>query len=453
VAGAAVIPVVDAGLGNSAYVVDLGEGRALAVDASRDLRAVRAITRSRGLHIAFAADTHLHADFLSGAVQLAAEDGAVILGSAAGHRLFPHRGLDDGDEVDLGGLTLRAWATPGHTGEHLSYLLTDGTDLLGVFTGGSLIVGAAARTDLVSPDQTEALARAQYASLHRLAALPDATAVYPTHGAGSFCSAPASAERTTTIGQEKAANQLMAAPDEDAFAKMLLSSLGSFPAYFGLLAEKNRQGPAVLRGEPAVTALDAARVQTLKNMGTQIIDVRPAAAYADAHIPGSLAIPSRDAFATWLGWLAPSLDTTLVFVRDADQDPAEIAWQALKIGYDNLAGELAGGMPAWAGAGLPVAAISRLGYTQVDTAQVVDVRQAAEYHDGHVPGARNIELGVLGEFAPALTGGPVVTMCGHGERATTAASVLERAGHTSVAILLGGPEDWARATSRPLEAG
>jgi glyoxylase-like metal-dependent hydrolase (beta-lactamase superfamily II)/rhodanese-related sulfurtransferase len=445
--------VVDAGLGNSAYVVDLGDGRALAVDASRDLRAVRAITRSRGLQIAFAADTHLHADFLSGAVQLAAEDGAEILGSAAGHRLFPHRGLADGDDVDLGGLTLQAWSTPGHTGEHLSYLLTDGTDLLGVFTGGSLIVGAAARTDLVSPDQTEALARAQYASLRRLAALPDATAIYPTHGAGSFCSAPPSAERTTTIGREKAANPLMAAPDEDAFAKMLLSSLGSFPAYFGLLAEKNRQGPAVLRGEPALTALDVARVQTLKNGGTQIIDVRPAIAYADAHIPGSLAIPLRDAFATWLGWLVPSLGTSLVFVRDPDQDPAEIAWQALKIGYDNLAGELAGGMPAWARAALPVAAIPRLNYTQVDSAHVVDVRQAGEYQGGHLPGALNIELGVLDEFAPAVTGRPVVTMCGHGERATTAASVLERSGQTGVAILLGGPDDWARATSRPLEAG
>lgn len=452
-AGTAIIPVVDAGLGNSAYVVDLGDGRALAVDVSRDLRAVRAITRSRGVQIAFAADTHLHADFLSGAVQLAAEDGAEILGSAAGRRQFPHRGLADGDEVDLGGLTLRAWSTPGHTGEHLSYLLTDGTDLLGVFTGGSLIVGAAARTDLVSPDQTETLARAQYASLRRLATLPDATAVYPTHGAGSFCSAPPSAERTTTIGREKAANPLMAAPDEDAFTKMLLNSLGSFPTYFGQLAEQNRQGPALLQGEPALPALSAAQVKALKDAGTQIIDVRPAATYADAHIPGSLAIPLRDAFATWLGWLVPSLETSLIFVRDPDQDPAEIGWQALKIGYDNLAGELAGGLSAWTEIGQPLASISQLEHMQVDPAQVVDVRQANEYRDGHVPGARHIELGALRESALGLAGEPVVTMCGHGERATTAASVLERAGHSSVAIVLGGPDDWSQATSRALEGG
>jgi glyoxylase-like metal-dependent hydrolase (beta-lactamase superfamily II) len=195
VAGTPIVPVLDEGLGNSAYLVDLGDGRALAVDVPRDLRAVRAAAGRHGLTAAFAADTHLHADFLSGALQLAAEDGAQILASAAGGRAFGHRGLADGDEVDLGGLTLRAWATPGHTAEHLVYLLLDGAQVLGVFTGGSLLVGAAARTDLSGPEQTEPLARSQYASLARLLTLSDATPVYPTHGAGSFCSAPPAAGR------------------------------------------------------------------------------------------------------------------------------------------------------------------------------------------------------------------------------------------------------------------
>src|SRR6266540_1564131 len=132
------------------------------------------------LRVVYAADTHLHADFLTGARQLAADHGATILASAAGRRRFPHRGLGDGDAVDLGGLTLQAIATPGHTDEHLSFLLRDGATPVGVFTGGSLIVGSAARTDLLGPDRTQELARAQYASLHRLAALPDATAVWPT---------------------------------------------------------------------------------------------------------------------------------------------------------------------------------------------------------------------------------------------------------------------------------
>ena len=181
---AAVVPVVDEGLGNSAYLVDLGEGRALAVDVPRDLRAVRAAAHRHDLKIAFAADTHLHADFLSGARQLAADGGAQVLASAAGGSAFDHRGLADGEEVDLGGLMLRAWATPGHTAEHVAYLLLDGAQVLGVFTGGSLLVGAAARTDLSGPERTEPLARAQYTSLYRLLTLPDATPVYPTHGAG-----------------------------------------------------------------------------------------------------------------------------------------------------------------------------------------------------------------------------------------------------------------------------
>jgi len=184
------IPLVDEGLGNSAYLADLGDGRALAVDASRDVRALRRAASRRGLTVAFAADTHLHADFLTGAVQLAADEGAAVLASAAGRRAFPHTALADGDEVDLGGLSLRALATPGHTGEHLSYLLLDGGRELGVFTGGSLIVGSAARTDLAGASRAQELARAQYRSPRRLATLPDATAVWPTHGAGSFCSAP-----------------------------------------------------------------------------------------------------------------------------------------------------------------------------------------------------------------------------------------------------------------------
>jgi hydroxyacylglutathione hydrolase len=197
------VAVVDEGLGNSCYLLDLGAGRALVVDPPRDLRAVRARAGRLGLRATYAADTHLHADFLSGARQLAVDEGATVLASAAGRRGFPHRGLGDGDEVDLGGLRLRALGTPGHTDEHLSFLLVDGGIPLGVFTGGSLIVGSAARTDLLGEDRAEELARAQYASLRRLAALPEGTAVWPTQGAGSFCSAPPGAERISTIGRRR----------------------------------------------------------------------------------------------------------------------------------------------------------------------------------------------------------------------------------------------------------
>jgi len=450
VAGTLIVPVVDEGLGNSAYLVDLADGRALAIDAPRDLRAVRATAARHGLTVAFAADTHLHADFLSGAPQLAADDGAQILASASGRRAFTHTRLADGDEVDLGGLRLRAWATPGHTAEHLAYLLLDGQQPLGVFTGGSLLVGAAARTDLSGPEQTGPLARSQYASVHRLLTLPDVTPVYPTHGAGSFCSAPPGADRTTTIGREKAANPLLAAVDEDTFVAALLAWPGSFPGYFLRLPEQNRRGPAVVAGAPALAPLTAGQVRALQHDGGHVIDVRPARDYAAGHVPGSLAIPLRDAFATWLGWLADPA-APLAIVAGPGQDLEEVAWQALKIGYENLAGTLAGGMPAWQAGGLPTAVTRVLAPAQADPATVIDVRQASEYAGGHLPGARNIELGALRGQAAAVRGRPVVTMCGHGERAATAASVLERAGHTAVAIMTGGPPDWAEATGRSLD--
>ncbi|PKW05227.1 Glyoxylase, beta-lactamase superfamily II [Streptomyces sp. 1222.5] len=193
------IPLVDEGAGNSACPVDLGDGRALAVDAARDLRTLREAAEARGLPVAFAADTHPHADFRTGALQFAADDGASALASATGRRTFPHTTLGDGDEVGLGGLTLRAPSTPGHTDEHLAFLLLDGGSELGVFSGGSLIVGPAARTDLQGADRAEELARAPYRSLRRPTELPDTTAVRPTHGAGSFRSAPPGAERTPTI--------------------------------------------------------------------------------------------------------------------------------------------------------------------------------------------------------------------------------------------------------------
>jgi hydroxyacylglutathione hydrolase len=443
------IPLVDEGLGNSAYLFDLGDGRALAVDPSLDLRAADAAATKRGLRIAYAAETHLHADFLSGARQLARDHGAQILASAAGQRTFDHRRLGDDDEVDLGGLTLRALATPGHTPEHLSFLLLNGAQEIGVFTGGSLIVGAAARTDLISPQRTDQLARAQYASLHRLAALADTTAVWPTHGAGSFCSAPPGAARTSTIGEQRATNPLLAAPDEDTFVRMLLDSLGSYPAYFARLGELNRHGQLVTT-PPLLAPLDVARVRRLLGGGAIAVDVRPVGDYAAGHIPGSIAIPLREQYATWLGWLAQP-DVPIVVIRNPGQDPADILWPARNVGYTTIAGELVGGVAAWTAAGCQLARTRVVSPAEVDAANVVDVRQASEVTAGHLPGAHLIELGRLAEHARDLPAGPATVMCGHGERAATAASLLERAGHHEVSILAGGAHDWAKATGRALD--
>jgi hydroxyacylglutathione hydrolase len=446
-----IITIRDRGLGNSSYLVELGDGRALALDPSRDPGPYLAAAARRGVRLILAAETHLHADFVSGSRELAAT-GATVLAPAAAGLGFPHRGLGDGDEIDLGGLSLQALATPGHTPEHLAYLLLDGARPVALFSGGSLLVGAVARTDLISPDRTEELARSLWRSLQeRILTLPDDLAVYPTHGTGSFCSAPTGAEPTTTIGREKQANPLLAALDEDGFVKLLLGGLGSYPRCFLRLRETNRRGPRVYGATPpALTPLPPEDMRRLVAEGAELIDARPIRAFAAGHVPGALSIPLRSAFATWLGWLVAD-DRPLVFVTDPDQDRRDLVRQALKVGYERLAGELAGGMAAWRAAGLPTARIPLVGVDGVEGRRVLDVRQDAEFAAGHLPGARHVELGTLAG-AGALPAGPLAVMCGHGERAMTGASLLQRAGRSDLTVLVGGPGDWAAATGRPLEA-
>jgi len=448
-------PVVDEGLGNSAYVVELGDRRALVVDPSRDPTPYLELARWRRLQIAYAAETHLHADFLTGSRELAAADGAQILAPHASRLGFAHRGLEDGQEIDLGGLTLRVLATPGHAPEHVSYLLLDGARPVAVFSGGALLAGSVARTDLAGPELTEPLARAAYRSLHqRLLSLPDELAVYPTHGAGSFCATPAGDQRTTTIGAERRHNRLLAAPDEDTFLAQLLAGFGSYPPYFLRLRDRNRLGPELLgRDWRDLPLLWTDQVQQHLAGGGLVVDARPITAFAAGHIPGSLSIALRPAFASWLGWLVDDTQR-LVFVLDEDQDREELARQCRTIGYDHLVGELAGGMAAWRAANLSQAQLPVVEAEQLDgqPGVVLDVRQASEITDGHLPGAVTVELGALaGDRLPAkLPQGPVTVMCAHGERAMTAASLLERAGHRDLWVVHGGPEDWQRATGKAL---
>lgn len=448
-----IVPFVDEGLGNSSYLVDLGDARALAVDPSRDPAPYVAEAERRGLAIAYSADTHLHADFVSGGRELAAR-GAEMIASSAGHREFPVHGLADGDEIDLGGLRLRALATPGHTAEHLTYLLLDGDTPMALFTGGSLIVGSVARTDLVAPERTEELSRALYRSLHaKLLDLPDDLAVYPTHGAGSFCTAPAGAERITTIGRERATNPMLAAPDEDTFVRSLIDNLGSYPEYFRRMAAINRHGARVYGSLPPLRQLSVDDVRRHMAEGAVIVDVRPAARFATSHIPGALSISLRMSFGTWLGWIVPE-NAQLVFVVDDDQDRADLVRQTLKVGYENIAGELEGGMTAWRAAGGAEQQVPRVPVSMVDGgAPLVDVRQASEYAQGHVPGAELHELGSLSHDIASLPPRPFTVMCQHGDRATTAASIVQRAGRTDVSIAAGSATEWATTGGRTLEVG
>jgi len=452
---ATIHPVVDEGLGNSAYVLELGDRRALAVDPARDPTPYLELARGRRLQIAYAAETHLHADFLTGSRELAAAAGTQVLAPRANRLGFTHRGLEDGEEVDLGGLTLRALATPGHAPEHVSYLLVDGGRPVALFSGGALLVGTVARTDLAGPELTEPLARAAYRSLHqRLVSLPEELDVYPTHGAGSFCATPAGDERTTTIGAERRHNPLLAAADEDAFVAQLLAGFGSYPPYFLRLRDRNRAGPELLgRDWKVLPLLSTDQVRQHLAGGGVVIDTRPITAFAAGHIPGALSVALRPAFASWLGWL---LDDTrpLLFVLDGDQDRGELVRQCRTIGYDHLLGELAGGMAAWRAANLPQARLPMVEAKGMDdhAGVVLDVRQASEVAEGHLPGALTIELGALaGVRQPGeLPEGPVTVMCSHGERAMTAASLLERAGRRQLRVARGGPRGWQRATGRAL---
>lgn len=440
-----IVPIIDTGLGNSSYVVDLGDGSALVVDPERDPGPYLRAAEELNLEPRFTIETHLHADFVSGSRELMA-GGAALLAPAGSDLSFDYRRLDDGDEIDLGGLTLRALATPGHTPEHLAYLLLDGAEPLALFSGGTLIAGGVARTDLVSPDLTEPLARAAYRSIHdRLLVLPDDLPVYPTHGAGSFCSIAPTGERTTTIGRERRSNPLLQIDTEDEFVATLLGGLGSYPTYFGRLRDVNRAGPAVYGVEPpALPPLSSEEVKSLQGDGALVVDGRPIDRYAAGHISGSLSIELRDQFGTWLGWLADP-NRPIVIVVDDDQDITNLVWQMLNVGFEPPRGRLAGGIRAWRAAGLPTVHTDLIPSGDIRTDQpIVDVRQLSEWQANHVAGAIHVELGDISAKATELTVG-VQVQCGHGQRAMTAASLLEQAGVDAVTVTTGGPTDVATA--------
>lgn len=441
-----VIPVVDEGLGNSSYVVQVDDGEAVVVDPFRDPRPYLRIAASRGWRLRASLETHLHADFVSGSRELAEAAGAEIWVPAAPGAAAGVVEIAREEHTALGGLTLETVPTPGHTPEHVAYVVWDDDRPVAVFSGGTLIVGGVARPDLINEELTEPLARQAYRSItRRLLTLPDATLLYPTHGPGSFCSAGPSDERSSTIGEQRASNPLLQAGDEDTFVQRLLDGLGSYPPYFLELRPVNAGGPRVYGPQPPVPPeLSPAAAQRWRAEGAELVDLRPIERFAAGHIPGSLSNALRDQFAVWLGWLVDRR-RDVVFVTDADTDVDRAATEARKIGYDRLAGVVP--FTAWVSAGEPVATVSLLTPNEAVRAgrQILDVRQDREWAAGHVDGAAHVELGALGHANGQLSADqPVLAQCGHGERAMTAASLLARQGR-DVAALAGGPDELAAA--------
>ena len=453
--GPEIVRFTDPGLGNDAYLLVAGDA-AVALDPARDVRRYVEAAERREARIVAAVETHLHADFVSGARELATS-GAEIHASASGDLAFPHRPVRGGDRVVTDGLTLRALATPGHSPEHLVYLVEDSDPPI-LFTGGALIPGGAARTDLLGDDRTVELARMLYRTLHeRLAALPDETIVHPTHGGGSFCSTGGgSGDRSTTLGFERKNNPLFLADSEEAFLETLLSGYGSFPPFFLRLREINRAGPRVLDGPPHPPRLEPKEVERELAAGTWALDVRATEAYGAGHLKGSVTVPlGGGSFAVRLGWVIP-WNTRLVLIADDEAMARKAAMKAAGIGYEELAG-----WSTWESlrdAAMRVAETEVVDAGEVarrlegaDRPTVVDVRHPPEWTEGILPGAMTLEFGSLTRtIPPELRRSPVITYCASGARAGIAASLLERAGIDAVTIFPGGPEEW-RESGRRLE--
>ena len=450
---------VTPGLGDASYLLASGRD-ALLVDPQRDAWRFLEVAERRGLRIRHVLETHVHNDYLSGAMETRAATGADIAAPARGRYEFEHRAVDEGDAIELGALRLTAWATPGHTPEHLAWVVSGidrPDDAVGVFTGGSLIVGSAGRTDLLGPALTDALTADQQRSLRRLAELPDSTEVLPTHGAGSFCSAgPGSANRVSTIAAERFANPTFrlveAAIDE--FRAEALGGLGRYPAYYAHMGAINRRGPRVLGGFRPPPALDPTAFEAAaRTSGATIVDARDRESFAAGHLTGSLNVELDGTFGGYVGWLVPWESAVLLVLPEGDASALEAATtELLRIGYDWVPGWLEGGVDAWRASGRAVGSYATTTMGDLHDARaggrdetvLLDVRQPIEWaDDGVVPGAERIFVADLpSRLAELPPGAPVTVFCRSGSRAAIAGSILDRAGVDVRVVTKGGASKW-----------
>jgi glyoxylase-like metal-dependent hydrolase (beta-lactamase superfamily II)/rhodanese-related sulfurtransferase len=400
-------------------------------------------------------ETHLHADFVSGHLELARRTGAEVCIAANAGAEYPHRPVRDGDEITLGDVVFRFLETPGHTPESISIVAEErGGGPAKVFTGDALFVGDVGRPDLVSwrGHSAEEMAHALYWALKdKLLVLPDDTEVWPAHGAGSACGRAISDEKASTIGKERATNpslRYVVAQDEEAFVGALLEGLPKIPAYFPHDVLENRHGaPSMAEVLAGARALSPEEVEQLSETGTLVLDTRDGAEFGAGHVPGAVNIGLDGKFAPYVGVAIPP-DSPLIVVADEGRE-AEVATRLARVGYERIAGWLAGGMGAWRKAGGETRTLTqvtpadlRAKKTAGGAPAVLDVRTQGEWDEGHVSDAVHIPLGELSARLADVPAGPVAVMCGSGYRSSIAASLLQRQGRTDVANVVGGWTAW-----------
>jgi hydroxyacylglutathione hydrolase len=452
------------GLAQVAYLVgDEQAGVAALIDPRRDVDAYLELARANGLRITDVFETHIHADFVSGAPELAAATGATLHAGRLGEVDYPHHALDDGDEVAVGGLRVRALHTPGHTPEHLCYFVTDPQGEHGgsvappaLFSGDMLFVGEVGRPDLLGAEATDRLAGQLFDSVQRLRELPDNLIVYPGHGAGSACGKSIGDSPSTTIGQEKLVNYAFQIHERDAFKRAILEGMPPAPTYYPILKKLNKAGAPLLATLPAARMLAVEEVKQAVADGALLLDTRSPAAFGGAHIAGALFAGLGPNFSAWLGWLAP-YEHDLVLVLERDEDLDEALMQLRRIGLDRVTGALAGGLGAWLAAGKPIATLPQLDVctlaAQLATGELrlLDVRNDDEWRSGHIAGATHLFAGEIARAweapppAPNGQGAPLAVICGSGYRSSVAASVLQRAGRDDLVNVIGGMEAWHAA--------
>jgi len=440
---------VDTGLGNSAYLIGSHENKkGILIDPLRDVDRYLHAASELGLTLTHVLDTHLHADFISGNREIASQTGASIGASAEAKAGFDHNPLTEESVIDLGTFQIRVMTTPGHTPEHISFLLVepDGKTPSALFSGGALIVGGAARTDLLSPEMTHPLASQLYHTIHdKLLKLPDEVDVFPTHGAGSFCVAPSSPDRTSTIGKERKTNALAQPQTEEEFIKRALTGLPMYPTYYKYMRNLNQQGAKILGGVPVLKPYSPSEVKALMDDGIVVLDTRHQRAFAAGHVPNSYGIRTDAPLIVWAGWVIP-FGSRIVLLGESAADREDATRQLIRIGYDDVLGYIEGGIDAWAKE-FPIDTVKTYSPKELrermDEVNVIDVRRLSEWEEGHIAGATHFEGGRMAwEELPFSMDKPLAIQCASGNRSMIAISVLKRRGIHNVIQVDGGIHKW-----------